>query len=162
VNRLSGDSTIYVTSLSDSSIQDGYVTLREAIQAANQNTHVGDAPAGIATADTIGFAVQGTVELNGALPTITSGMTIAGTVGAPTSVILDGNYNDSIFRIEGNVHLGPSGLHRFRTDVRGQRRINVIRHHLLRALHRLVATHQPVAAARAARQFPTHDVNNFS
>ena len=47
-----------VNSLEDTVVEDGKVTLREAIEAANTNTPVGDAPAGRSGADTINFDLK--------------------------------------------------------------------------------------------------------
>ena len=71
--------TITVTSLADTIANDGVVTLREAIEAANTNAIAGDAPAGSGT-DTITFAagLSGqTITLTGVL-TLTSALTIDG------------------------------------------------------------------------------------
>src|SRR5262245_17487506 len=65
-----------VTSTGDSIAVDGFVTLREAITAANSNANSGDAPAGDAGLDTIKFNIAGapgtvhTIKPLGQLPTI--------------------------------------------------------------------------------------------
>ena len=51
--------TIIVTGTSDTIADDGIVTLREAITAANTNAASGDAPAGTAGLDTIDFDIPG-------------------------------------------------------------------------------------------------------
>src|SRR5262245_21486701 len=68
---------ITVTSTGDSLAVDGFVTLREALCAANTNAPCGDAPAGDSGLDEIRFNIAGapgtvhTIQLTGALPPIT-------------------------------------------------------------------------------------------
>src|SRR5262245_17501663 len=74
---------ITVTSLDDNTTTDGQVTLREAIQAANTDVSVDGSTAG-SGADTITFAPAlfaggpQVVNLQGALPNLSSGITITG------------------------------------------------------------------------------------
>src|SRR5262245_31440831 len=76
--------TITVNSTSDvSDGTDGLCTLREAITAANTNTAsglvAGECAAGSGSgSDTINFSVNGTINLTGALPDISSDLTING------------------------------------------------------------------------------------
>ncbi len=68
-------STIVVTGTGDEIANDGIVTLREAITAANTDAASGDAIAGDAGLDTIDFNIPGpgvhTITLESTLPTIT-------------------------------------------------------------------------------------------
>jgi len=81
--------TFVVTSTADTIADDGVVTLREAITAANTDAASGDAPAGSSGLDTIDFDIQGNNnnQVNGAwviditndnLPTITEPLVIDG------------------------------------------------------------------------------------
>src|SRR5437588_2872082 len=74
--------TITVTGTGDTIANDGIVTLREAITAANTNAASGDAPAGNAGLDTIAFNIPGagphTISLTSALPDITDAVLING------------------------------------------------------------------------------------
>src|SRR5262245_65712860 len=76
--------TITVTGTGDTIADDGVVTLREAITAANTNAPSGDAPAGEAgpIRDEILFDIPGdggwTIDLTSALPTITDPGTVDG------------------------------------------------------------------------------------
>ena len=76
---------------------DGKCTLREAINAANNNTAsgvvAGECVAGMAGADTIVFSLgtgTPTINLTSALPTITQSLTIKGNTGGATRVELNG------------------------------------------------------------------------
>src|SRR5882762_9864130 len=77
-------STITVNSTADvANSGDGLCTLREAITAANNNTAsgvtAGECLAGSSNgSDTISFSVSGTINLTGALPNITSSMSVNG------------------------------------------------------------------------------------
>jgi hypothetical protein len=68
---------ITVTGTGDTIAADGFVTLREALTAANTNAASGDAPAGTVGLDEIRFAISGapgtvhTIQPQSALPTIT-------------------------------------------------------------------------------------------
>jgi len=79
--------TITVTSLADTVNVDGFVTLREAITAANTNLPAGDAPAGDSGLDTIVFNLIGsgvrTIHLTGPLPTIFEPLVIDGYTQKP-------------------------------------------------------------------------------
>ena len=74
--------TIVVTGTGDTIANDGIVTLREAITAANSNAASGDATAGDPGPDTIDFSIPGTgvetITLTSDLPTITDPLTIDG------------------------------------------------------------------------------------
>src|SRR5262249_23597629 len=75
--------TITVTGIGDTIANDGVVTLREAITAANTNADPsGDTTAGDPGPDTITFNIPGTgvhtINLTSALPTITDPITIDG------------------------------------------------------------------------------------
>ncbi len=74
--------TITVTGTGDTIADDGVVTLREAITAANTNAASGDAPAGTTGLDTIDFDIPGpgvhTISLTSSLPTITDAIFIDG------------------------------------------------------------------------------------
>ena len=71
------DDPIVVDSLLDTVADDGLCTLREAITAANSDTAANGCIAG-SGADTINFAVSGTIVLDTRLPIITSDITIDG------------------------------------------------------------------------------------
>jgi CSLREA domain-containing protein len=72
---------ILVNSTSDAAANDGLCTLREAITSANTNSAsgaaLGECAAGFG-ADTISFTVPGTINLTGALPDLSSNLTING------------------------------------------------------------------------------------
>ena len=74
--------TITVTGTGDTIADDGVVTLREAITAANTNAVSGDAPAGTAGLDTIDFDIPGpgvhTINLTSPLPAIADAIFIDG------------------------------------------------------------------------------------
>jgi hypothetical protein len=92
--------TITVTGTGDSIANDGVVTLREAMTAADKNVASGDAPAGDPGADTIKFNIPGvglhTIVLSSALPIIVSdpiiidGTSQLGYAGTPV-IELNGN-----------------------------------------------------------------------
>src|SRR5262245_24506341 len=90
---------ITVTSTDDSIVVDGFVTLREAITAANTNSPFGDASAGDPGLDTIRFNIAGapgtvhTIQPMGALPIITDALTIDGysQLGAVANTSVNGN-----------------------------------------------------------------------
>ena len=75
-----------------SSDTDGFISLREAITAANTNLPFGDAPAGDAGLDTIGFASSlfasgpATITLGGTELTITDDLTINGPGAAQLTI----------------------------------------------------------------------------
>src|SRR5262245_37434236 len=89
--------TITVTSVDDSIALDGFVTLREAITAANTNAASGDAPAGDGGLDIIKFNIAGapgtvhTIQPNIALPAITEPIVIDGysQLGASPNTLAD-------------------------------------------------------------------------
>src|SRR5215472_1782385 len=74
--------TITVTGTGDTIANDGVITLREAITAANTDAASGDAPAGSPGLDMIAFDIPGagphTITLTSPLPTITEAVTING------------------------------------------------------------------------------------
>src|SRR5262245_23013829 len=76
--------TITVTGTGDTIAVDGFVTLREAITAANTNAPSGDAAAGDLGLDAINFNIAGapgmvqTIQLLSALPTISEAVNING------------------------------------------------------------------------------------
>jgi hypothetical protein len=98
---------IVVNSLDDGApTMDGNLTLREAIQAANTNTAVGDAPAGESTPDTIVFASSltgGTINLDpGQGQLILSGggdLSIIGPGGVSSGVTVSGQGNIRVFNM---------------------------------------------------------------
>ncbi|MCC7408079.1 MAG: right-handed parallel beta-helix repeat-containing protein [Phycisphaeraceae bacterium] len=105
--RLLLSGTAYVVdSLLDTVADDGHLTLREALQAANTNTPVHEAPAGSAAdADAITFAPSlftgghATLILNGAELTITDSLTLTG----PGSdlLTLSANHLSRVLNIQG-------------------------------------------------------------
>jgi hypothetical protein len=87
--------TYLVTSLEDKIANDGVLTFREALEAANRNVAVGDAQAGsFSEKDTIRFAdgLEGTVKTNGIVFTILGSVDIIGT--GMDSLIFDGEFED--------------------------------------------------------------------
>ncbi len=104
-----------VNSLEDTVIVDGEVTLREAIEAANTNTPVGDAPAGMPGLDTIDFdelLSGGTITSIGGLQ-ITDDLTING-LGAD-ELTISGNDESVIFDVNdensnNNINVAINGL----------------------------------------------------
>src|SRR5262245_9662556 len=90
---------ITVTSTGDAIALDGFVTLREAITAANVNAASGDAPAGDPGLDTIRFNIAGapgtvhTIQPTAALPAITEAIFIDGysQLGATPNTLADGD-----------------------------------------------------------------------
>src|SRR5262245_34612478 len=91
--------TSTVTGTDDTIAVDGFVTLREAITAANTNAVSGDAAAGSVGADTIEFNIAGapgtvhTIQPLSALPTITEALTIDGysQLGASPNTLATGD-----------------------------------------------------------------------
>ena len=96
--------TIVVTGTGDTIANDGIVTLREAITAANTNAVSGDATAGDAGHDTIAFDIPGdgvqTITVQSPLPSVTDPVTIDGYTqhGASANTLATGN--DAVLRIE--------------------------------------------------------------
>src|SRR5215467_1954762 len=90
---------ITVTSVDDSIAINGFVTLREALTAANTNAVSGDAAAGDPGLDTIKFNIAGapgtvhTIQLMSALPAITDPVFIDGysQLGASPNTLADGD-----------------------------------------------------------------------
>jgi hypothetical protein len=96
--------TIVVTGTGDTIADDGIVTLREAITAANTNAASGDAPAGDTGLDAIAFNIPGVgvqaITVQSQLPTITDPVTIDGYTqhGASANTLATGS--DAVLRIE--------------------------------------------------------------
>ena len=96
--------TIVVTGTGDNIANDGIVTLREAITAANTNAASGDATAGDAGHDTIAFDIPGdgvqTITVQSPLPPITDPVTIDGYTqhGASANTLATGS--DAVLQIE--------------------------------------------------------------
>jgi CSLREA domain-containing protein len=92
-----------VTSLADTLAADGAITLREAVQAANTNQVVNEAPAGSSTqTDSIQFdpsLTGGTITLGGTQLTISQGLDIHGL--GPDRLTISANNASRIFNITG-------------------------------------------------------------
>lgn len=101
--------TITVTGTGDTIAIDGFVTLREALTAANTDAISGDAPAGSVGLDTINFNIAGlpgtvhTIQPTVALPTITSAIVIDGysQPGASMNTLATGNNAFLAIEIDG-------------------------------------------------------------
>ena len=79
---------------------DGFISLREAVQAANTNAAVFDAPAGNADGDTITFA-------SGTNPTLTAGeLAITDDVTVSGTVTISGNNASRVFNIDTTAGVG--------------------------------------------------------
>ena len=98
--------TVYsINSLGDGVAQDGYVTLREAIEAASTNLAVGDAPAGddleadVINFDSTKFPSGTTITLQNGELSITDDLVITG-LGADR-VTIDAGGNSRIFYVNG-------------------------------------------------------------
>ena len=94
---LTVDTLVDVTGPAD--LNDGFISLREAITAANTNAAFGDAPAGDATGDSINFdssLTDRTLTLNGSELTIEDDLVIR---GGNTNLTLSGDDASRIFRI---------------------------------------------------------------
>ena len=133
--------TIVVTGTGDTIADDGVVTLREAITAANTNAASGDAPAGQAGLDTIAFNIPDagvqTIRPLSDLPTITEPATIDGytqpgarpntnpiTAGSNANLLIELTPNDPIYssttglRISaGNSTVRGLAINRFQTGL---------------------------------------------
>jgi CSLREA domain-containing protein len=100
---------INVNSTSDAAANDGQCTLREAITAANTDSPsgaaAGECAAGAGT-DTITISVNGTINLAGALPDISTNMSIVGPGSAQLTVRRDSGGDYRIF----TVTLGTSSI----------------------------------------------------
>jgi CSLREA domain-containing protein len=110
-------STITVNSLSDvANGADGLCTLREAITAGNNNAAsgatAGECAAGSSSgSDTIDMtAVTGIINLTGALPNISSSMTITGSGSTQLTVRRDTGGDYRIFSISSSVTVAISGM----------------------------------------------------
>ena len=100
--------TFVVTSLADGVANDGLVTLREAIVAANTNTASGDATAGEATGDVIQFdpsLADGTISLTEGQLTISDDLTVQ---AGGLNITVDAQGQSRAFEITGSerVSLG--------------------------------------------------------
>lgn len=110
--------TFAVTGTGDTIANDGLVTLREAITAANTNAPSGDALAGSAGLDTINFNIAGggvkTINIsNIPLPTITDPVTINGYTQGTASVNTMANADNAVILVELNgagAGAGAGGL----------------------------------------------------
>lgn len=107
--RVLAADTITVTGLQDDTTNDGQVTLREAILAANSDSSVDGSVAGNG-ADEIVFATgPGTISLSGTpLPTITDALTITGP--GPADLAVDGSGLSRGFHIAAGETVHISGL----------------------------------------------------
>jgi CSLREA domain-containing protein len=110
-------STIVVNTLVDDYLADGYCSLREAIDAANSNWPWDACPGGDSSiADTITFAITGTIVLGAPLPDIWySGPTgLAGPLvidgGEDKDIAISGGGNHRIFEVAPNAHLTLKNL----------------------------------------------------
>src|SRR5262249_20835766 len=107
-----------VTSVDDSTLLDGFVTLREALTAASTNAASGDAPAGDAGLDTIKFNIAGapgtvhTIKLMSALPFITDPVFIDGysQLGATPNTLADGDNAFLAIELDGLNTVFQAGL----------------------------------------------------
>ncbi|MCI0683337.1 MAG: Ig-like domain-containing protein [Gemmataceae bacterium] len=102
--------TLTVTSLADTLVDDGQVTLREAITAANTDTTV-DGVTG-AGADVIQFApgLNGTINLTGALPDLVGNLQIQGPGADLLTVRRDSGGDYRIFRVNAGATISLTGL----------------------------------------------------
>jgi CSLREA domain-containing protein len=101
---------ITVDSIADNTVGDGSITLREAIEAANTDSAVGDAPAG-SGADTIQFdsSLNGqTITLGGTELQITGELEIVGPGAAQLTI--DGDGQSRVFSVANGITAGISGL----------------------------------------------------
>ena len=104
--------TFIVTTASDNSsgVEDGFVSLREAIVAANTNAAFGDAPAGEADGDLIRFdpsVYNTTMSLSLGQISISDDVLIQ---GGPSNVTIEGNGNTRLFDITASERVGFSKL----------------------------------------------------
>ena len=107
-----GSRTYVVNSLADTVASDGVVTLREAIEAANTNVRVGDAPGGSAReTDYVTFHLAlagGTITLAGTELAISEDLEIQG-LGA-AHLAIDANDRSRVFRVNSFASLLVDGL----------------------------------------------------
>jgi len=109
---------ITVTGTGDTIAADGFVTLREAITAANTNAASGDAAAGDAGLDTIQFNIAGapgtvhTIQPMSALPTITESIFIDGysQLGASPNTLVNGDNAFLAIELDGSLVNFQAGL----------------------------------------------------
>ncbi|MBX3728941.1 MAG: right-handed parallel beta-helix repeat-containing protein [Candidatus Sumerlaeia bacterium] len=102
---------IVVTTTNDTASADGFVSLREAIIAANTDAPSFDAPAG-SGADVIDLSqVTGAIVLNGPLPTITSDITFIGHGEDSWKLYIDASNNRRAFTVlSGTVSMSGFGI----------------------------------------------------
>ena len=98
--------SIVVDTLADEENSAGNCSLREAIKAANGNAAIDGCQKG-SDADTITFAVSGTITLSAPLPDINSPITIDGT---GQSIIIDGASQYGAFKVTKNGDLTLNNL----------------------------------------------------
>ena len=113
--------TFVVTSLDDGIANDGLVTLREAIVAANTNAASGDAAAGDSNGDIIRFApslADGTINLTEGQLTISDDLSIQ---GGDLNITVDAQNLSRAFEITGSesVSLGGINVTRGNADIGG-------------------------------------------
>ena len=113
--------TFVVTSLDDGIANDGLVTLREAIVAANTNAASGDAAAGNSNGDIIRFApslADGTINLTEGQLTISDDLSIQ---GGDLNITVDAQNLSRAFEITGSesVSLGGINVTRGNADIGG-------------------------------------------
>lgn len=110
--------TFIVDTVLDTVATDGFVSLREAIVAANTNNSFGDAPAGDATGDVIffsasAFATDPTVTLIGGELSITDDLQIVGrfNAGGPVlNIVIDAAGSSRIFNIGTTEDVGLADI----------------------------------------------------
>jgi CSLREA domain-containing protein len=98
--------TLQVTTTDDTVAVDGQCSLREAIQAATTDTAVNECAAG-AGADTITFAVSGTITLSSELPSIIGSDSVT-IDGSGHSITISGNHANRVFSV-GNLGNSATG-----------------------------------------------------
>jgi|GEM_PF-3155774 len=98
-----------VNTLNDVVAADGFVSLREAIQAANTNLAVNEAPAGFTDGDSISFdpSLFGSIELSSPL-TISDDLIIDGSLPAHDIIGIDGLHATQLFLIDTSSGVGAS------------------------------------------------------
>ncbi|MCA9045185.1 MAG: hypothetical protein KDA69_12740, partial [Planctomycetaceae bacterium] len=114
--------TAYIVDTFDDTIaSDGFISLREAIDAARTNTAVGDAPAGTVAQDTITFTAGlsgGTISLGGTQLSVGGDLLIAG-LGA-NQLTIDAQTNSRVFGIiDSNTEISGLKLINGSTSGRG-------------------------------------------
>src|SRR6476620_7306018 len=110
-----GAATINVTTTGDTVANDGFCSLREAVNAANSNAAANDCPAGSGSGGDIISLPAGTYTLTGSATedanltgdldvlngsgAVTNDLTIAGAGDGPTGTIIDANHVDRAFDV---------------------------------------------------------------